>query len=159
MDRPLLRPQALTILKIINCPFKFLQDFEVGKRLMPNPFEFAASLMNVDSKLLSTFKILHFTFKIFLTLAIGWWFFSLFPIGWLGRLLCAFMMAAAESAVYYPHHEGGRGLLCVFMIWWANLPFAIHIMNVLSSLLSAFMKKVVQLYGHHECGMLNFECA
>ena len=33
----------------------------------------------------------------------------MFPIGWLGRLLCAFMMAAAESAVYYPHHEGGRG--------------------------------------------------
>jgi hypothetical protein len=55
LDRSWLRHQALTIKKIIKCPFKFLQDFEVRKRLMPNPFEFAASLMNVDSKLLSTF--------------------------------------------------------------------------------------------------------
>jgi hypothetical protein len=29
-----------------------------------------------------------------------------FPIGWLGVLLCIFMMAAAESVIYYTHHKG-----------------------------------------------------
>jgi hypothetical protein len=46
-------------------------------------------------------------FLIFLILAISQLLLSLFPIGWLGRLLGAFMMAAGESAIYYPHHEGG----------------------------------------------------
>jgi hypothetical protein len=40
--------QALAILKVINCPFYFIQAFGVLKRLIPNPFEFAASFMNVD---------------------------------------------------------------------------------------------------------------
>ncbi len=69
-------------------------------------------------------------------------------------------MAAAESAIYYPHHEGGKGSpMRIHDVAGKSAIYTIHIMNVLSSLLSAFMKKVVQFYGHHECGMLNFECA
>ncbi len=38
--------------------------------------------------------------------------------------------------------------------------YAIYcIMKVPSSLLSAFMKKIARLCRHHECGMLNLECA
>jgi hypothetical protein len=51
------------------------------------------------------------------------------------------------------------GLLCVFMMWRANLLPTFHIMNALSSLLTAFMKKIAGLCRHHECGMLNLECA
>ncbi len=32
-----------------NCPVYFIQPFEDQKRFKPNPFEFAASTMNVDS--------------------------------------------------------------------------------------------------------------
>jgi hypothetical protein len=32
-------------------------------------------------------------------------------------------------------------------------------MNAMGSLLSAFMKKIAGLCRHHECGMLNLECA
>ncbi len=51
------------------------------------------------------------------------------------------------------------GLLCIFMMWRANLSATIHIMNALSSLLSAFKKKIAGLCQHHKCGMLNLECA
>jgi hypothetical protein len=52
-------------------------------------------------------QILNFAFHILNISypAIGRLLLSLFPIGWLGRLLCAFMMAAGESAVYYLYHE------------------------------------------------------
>jgi hypothetical protein len=49
--------QALAIKIFVNCPFNFSQAFEVLKRLIPNLFEIAASIMNVDSKWQSTFKI------------------------------------------------------------------------------------------------------
>jgi hypothetical protein len=49
--------QAQAIKKIFNCPFYFPQALEVLKRLIPNLFEIAASIMNVDSKWLSTFEI------------------------------------------------------------------------------------------------------
>ncbi len=35
--------------KIIKCPFKLLQVFNVLKHLIPNSFEFATSIMHVDS--------------------------------------------------------------------------------------------------------------
>jgi hypothetical protein len=44
-------------------------------------------------------------------------------------------------------------------MWWANLLSVIRIMKALSSLLSAFMKKIAGLYRHHEYGMLNSERA
>jgi hypothetical protein len=31
----------------------------------------------------------------------------MFPIGQLGRLLCALVMVAGEFSAFYPHHEGG----------------------------------------------------
>jgi hypothetical protein len=43
---------------------------------------------------------LHSTFLIFPVLAIDQLFLYLFPIGWLDRLLCAFMIGAGESAIY-----------------------------------------------------------
>jgi hypothetical protein len=49
--------QALAITQIFNCLFYFPQAFEVLKRLIPNLFKIAASIMNVDSKWLSTFDI------------------------------------------------------------------------------------------------------
>ncbi len=57
LDRPWQGHQALAIKKFFNCPFNFSQAFEVLKRLIPNLLEIAASIMNVDSKWLSTFKI------------------------------------------------------------------------------------------------------
>jgi hypothetical protein len=48
-----------------NCPFYFLQTFEVLKRLIPNPCEFATFILNEDSKWIvsgyahSQFNILH----------------------------------------------------------------------------------------------------
>jgi hypothetical protein len=62
LDRPWQVHQALAINKIFNYPFYFPQAFEVLKRLILNLFEIAASIMNVDSKWLSTFK--NFTFHI-----------------------------------------------------------------------------------------------
>jgi hypothetical protein len=52
LDGPWLKHKAPTVLKIFNCPFYYLpvQAFEVLKRLIPNPFEFANCIMNVDSK-------------------------------------------------------------------------------------------------------------
>jgi hypothetical protein len=50
LDRPWQGHQAQAIAKIFNCPFYFPQAFEVLKRLIPNLFEIAASIMNVDSK-------------------------------------------------------------------------------------------------------------
>jgi hypothetical protein len=55
--RPWQGNQALAIKKNFNCPFNFPQAFEVLKRLIPNLFEIAASIMNVDSKWKRTFKI------------------------------------------------------------------------------------------------------
>ncbi len=49
--------QALAIKNFFNCPFNFSQAFEVLKHLILNLFEIAASIMNVDSKWQSTFKI------------------------------------------------------------------------------------------------------
>ncbi len=75
---------------------------------------------------------MYSTFLIFIILAVGQLFLSFFPFGRLGRLLCAFMIVAAKSAIYstirlmkaarqipmriydvackcnvnYPHHEG-----------------------------------------------------
>jgi hypothetical protein len=44
------------------------------------------------------------------------------------------------------------------MMCWANLLSAIRIMKALSSLPSV-MKKIAALCQHHQCGMLNLECA
>ncbi len=44
-----------TFKKIVKCPFKFLKVFKIFKCFIPNPFEFATSIMNMDSKRLSTF--------------------------------------------------------------------------------------------------------
>jgi hypothetical protein len=43
--------------KKFNCPVYFLQALEVLKRLKPNPFEFATSDKNEDSKWQCTFSI------------------------------------------------------------------------------------------------------
>jgi hypothetical protein len=56
-DRPWQGHQALAITKNFNCPFYFPQAFDVLKRSIPNLFEIAASIMNVDSKWLSTCEI------------------------------------------------------------------------------------------------------
>jgi hypothetical protein len=45
-----------------NCPFYFPQAFEVLTRLILNPIELAASIMNVDSKCLR--RLLNLTFHI-----------------------------------------------------------------------------------------------
>ncbi len=45
-----------------------------------------------------------------------------------------------------------NSILCVFMMWGANLPFTIRIMKAPSSLLSAFLKKFTGL-----C-IMNVEC-
>jgi hypothetical protein len=43
-------------------PFKLLEVFKILKHLIPNSFELATSITNVDSKWLSTFEIQHSTF-------------------------------------------------------------------------------------------------
>ncbi len=48
---------------------------------MQNPFEFAASIMNKDSKWLKTLQTAHSTFQISLFLAIGWLSLFLFSVG------------------------------------------------------------------------------
>jgi hypothetical protein len=55
LDRPWQGHQALAIKKIFTCLFYFPQAFEVLKCLIPNLFEITTSIMNVDSKWLSTF--------------------------------------------------------------------------------------------------------
>jgi hypothetical protein len=55
LDTPWQRQQALAIYNFLNCALYLLQAFEVFQCLIPNPFEIAASIMNVESKLLSTF--------------------------------------------------------------------------------------------------------
>jgi hypothetical protein len=55
LDRPWQKDQAQAIKK--NWPFYFPEAFEVLNCLVPNLFEIATSIMNVDSKWLSTFKI------------------------------------------------------------------------------------------------------
>jgi hypothetical protein len=41
-------------------------------------------------------------------------------------------------------------MLCVFMMWWVNLPCTIRIMDAQSSLLRTFTKKIVKHSRHHE---------
>jgi Ca2+/Na+ antiporter len=55
------------------------------------------------------------------------------------------MMAVGESAIYYPHHEGGYAVsyACLFMMWLVNLWFIFLIMKVCSLLLSEFMMRDV----------------
>jgi hypothetical protein len=55
LDRPWVIHQALFHKQNINCPSKWLQAFTGLKRLMPKPFYFAGSIMNVDSESLCTF--------------------------------------------------------------------------------------------------------
>jgi hypothetical protein len=58
LDRPWQRHQALVAIKnLFNCLFYFPQAFEVLKHLKLILFEITASIVNVDSKWLSTFKI------------------------------------------------------------------------------------------------------
>jgi hypothetical protein len=42
--------QVPAIQKMFNCPFYFPQAFKALKYIIPNLFEIAASIMNVDSK-------------------------------------------------------------------------------------------------------------
>jgi hypothetical protein len=107
------------------------QTFEILKRLMQNPFEFAACIMNVNCKWLR--KVL--------VLAAGCVFLFLFSTGWLrftvyimkvarhapmhiqdaGRRTCHLLSTsckaarrspmrvhdvAGESTIYYQHHQG-----------------------------------------------------
>ncbi len=107
LDRPWLTHQALAIWKIINYPSKKLQQaFTILKRFILNPFKFAASIMNVNSKWLNNIKIWHSAFLTFLIVATGWLFLSLFP-----------MVGLAGS---YTHSWQ----------WWVNLPSTICIMRV-----------------------------
>ena len=72
--------------------------------------------------------------KKFLSLSpIGWFLFSLFPIG--RHLHFSLQIRIAENT--------------------PTSRFTIHIMKVPSSLLSTFMKQLAGLCQHHECGMLN----
>ncbi len=132
------------------------------KYLIPNPLEFFSSILNVDSKWLSTFYI-WITYHILNT-------FSSWSIG--RFLLFLFLLAAftffitntdsRKSANISPLSTSWRclgSLLCVFMIRRANLLSDIHNMKVLSSVLGTFMKKIVRLRRYHECGVLNFQCA
>jgi hypothetical protein len=98
---------------------------------------------------------LHSTFLIFPVLAIDQLFLYLFPIGWLDRLLCAFMIGAGESAIYIRIKEAAGWSPCGFMMWHANVLSTIHILKAPSSLLSAFMKKIILLRRYLECGVLN----
>ncbi len=50
-------------------------------------------------------------------------------------------------------------LLWVLMMWKANVPSTVFTRKVLSSLLSAFMKKIAGFCQHHECGILSWGCA
>ncbi len=61
LDKPWLWHQALAILNKFYCPFFLLHALKFLKRLKPNPFKVAASIMNVDSKWLthSKFKTPH----------------------------------------------------------------------------------------------------
>ena len=86
--------------------------------------------------------------------------FPWFPIGWHLHFSLRIRIAKNTPKSHITIHimKVLSGLLCVFMMWRANLSSTIHIMNALSSLLSAFMKKIAGLCRHHECGMLNLEC-
>jgi hypothetical protein len=142
LDRPWQGHQALAITKVFNSPFYFPQAFEVSKRLIPNLFKIAASIMNVDNK----FKIPHS--DEFFFLVCYWLVFTFLLSYWLAF---TFLLTNTDSrkyadiSHYYPHHECAR---------WS--PMRIHdvegksvvhyqIMNAPSSLLGAFMKKIAGL--------------
>ncbi len=101
-----------------------------------------------------TFHILN---KLLSLSSIGWILLSLFPIGrdlhFLSQIQIAENTPTSRFTIHIMKVLGS--LLCVFMMWRANLLFTIRIMKALSSLLSAFMKKIAGLCRHHECGMLN----
>jgi hypothetical protein len=77
---------------------------------MPNLFELAASIMNVESKLLSTFKINIKHSEQFFSLSLTGWF--LFPgfllVGIKFLLLNTDSIKYADISHYYPYHEGAR---------------------------------------------------
>jgi hypothetical protein len=105
-----------------------------------------------------TFHIL----KSFFSLSpIGWFSPFLFPIGWHLHFSLLIRIAENTPTSHITIHIMNvlSCLLCVFMIWQANLSSTISIMNAPSSLLSVFMKKIAGLCQHHECGMINIECA
>jgi hypothetical protein len=92
---------------------------------------------------------------------IGYFSLSWFPIGWHLHFSLQIRIAKNTPTSHITIHimKVLGGLLCVFMMWRANLSSTIHIMNALSSLLTAFLKKIAGLCRHHECRMLNLECA
>jgi hypothetical protein len=92
--------------------------------------------------------------------SIGWFLLSLFPIG--RDLHFSLRIWVAENT------PTSRFTIQMKLLWQS--PMRIHdvagksaiticIMKALSSLLSAFMKKIAGLCRHHECGMLNLEYA
>jgi glucan phosphoethanolaminetransferase (alkaline phosphatase superfamily) len=124
--------------------------------------EIAASIINVDSKWLSTFKINIPQSEQFFSLSpIGWILLSWLPVDWHIHVSLRIRLAENKSTFHINIHilKVLDSLLCIFMMWWANLLSTFHIMNALSSLVSTFMKKIAGLCQHHECGMLNFDCA
>jgi hypothetical protein len=91
-------------------PFKLLQVLKILNRLIPNPFKIAASIMNVDSKWLSTFKINipHYE-QVFSLSPIGGLVFTFLVSYWLA---CTFFLTNTDSrkyaniSHYFPHHAG-----------------------------------------------------
>jgi hypothetical protein len=87
---------------------------------------------------------------------IGWFLLSWFPIG--RHLHFSFQIRIAENTptsrfTIHIMKVLRQSPMCIHDMW-ANLPFAIRIMKVPSSLLSTFMKKLTGLCRHHECGIL-----
>ncbi len=51
LDRPLCRhDERQLLMKISNCPFQLLQTFNVHACLLPQPFEFASSIISMGCK-------------------------------------------------------------------------------------------------------------
>jgi hypothetical protein len=113
----------------------------------------------VNGKAHSKFNIPHSEEVFFL---VYWLVFTVLVSYWLAFtffLTNTDIKKYANISHYHPHHEGPR-----------RSPMRIHdvagksvvnypLMNALSSLLTTFMKKIAGLCRHHECGMLNLECA
>ncbi len=79
--------------------------------------------------------------------------FSWLPIGWHLHFSLRIRIAKNTQKSHITIHI----MKVLSGLWRANLLSTIHIMNALSSLLSAFMKKIAGLCLHHERGMLNLE--
>jgi hypothetical protein len=83
--------------------------FKILKRLVPKPFEFATSVMNVDSKCTAHSKDnIPYSKKFFIV--VSYWLVFTFLVSYWSAFTVSFQIRIAEntptSRFLYPHHEG-----------------------------------------------------